>query len=104
MPLSTAEHAAVQRRTQSARNTAAAVRRAANRQRVAGAVVLAASDQAGNAYTMVLSAKEPGRAYLVTRDRKTQEWTCGCFAARWEGICVHLEAVGLQEAAAVADA
>jgi len=94
MPLSTAELQAVQRRTQSARNTAAAVRRAANRQRVSGAIVLRASDDAGLPYTLVMvTTKEPGKAYLVARDKKTQEWVCGCFAARWQGLCDHLEAI-----------
>jgi len=99
MPLSTAEHAAVHRRTKDARSSGAAVRRAANRQRVAGAVVLAASDQAGNVYTLVLCPqKEPGRAYVLTRDKKTGAWVCGCFQARWRQTCAHLEAVKLQEA------
>ncbi len=75
----------------------AAARRAANRQRVAGAVVLAATDTTGTAYTMVLCAKEPGKAYLVARDKKTQAWTCSCFAARWHGLCDHLEAVRLHD-------
>ncbi len=80
-------------------HAAAAARRAASRQRVAGAVVLAASDQAGNAYTLVMvTTKEPGKAYLVTRDKKTQEWVCRCFQARWRQTCVHLEAVKLQDA------
>ena len=99
MPLSTAELQAVQRRTKDARSSGAAVRRAANRQRVSGAVVLAASDQAGHSYTLVMvTTKEPGKAYLVTRDKKTQEWVCGCFQARWRQTCAHLEAVKLQEA------
>ena len=85
MTLSTTEHAA-------------AARRAASRQRVAGAVVLSATDTAGTAYTMVLSAKEPFRAYVLSRDPKSQKWRCSCFSARWEGVCVHLEAVGLHEA------
>ena len=99
MPLSTTEHAAVQRRTKDARSSAAAIRRAANRQRVSGAVVLAATDTAGNVYTMVLCPqKEPGRAYLLTRDRKSGAWVCGCFQARWRHTCDHLEALGLHEA------
>ncbi len=104
--LTSREHQVTQRQTSSARSSAAAVRRAANRQRVAGAVVLAASDQAGNTYTLVLCPqKEPGRAYLLTRDRKSGAWVCGCFRARWKSTCDHLEAVGLQEAAeGVADA
>jgi len=100
MPLSAHEHASVKGQMRDARNRAATVRRAANRQRVSGAVVLAATDTAGNAYTLVLCPqKEPGRAYLLTRDRKSGAWVCGCFQARWKSTCDHLEAVGLQEAA-----
>ncbi len=104
MPLSTTEHQTVQRRTKDARNTGAAVRRAANRQRVSGAVVLAASAQAGNAYTLVMCPqKEPGRAYLMVREKKSGAWVCGCFQARWRQTCAHLEAIRLQDAAAVPD-
>ena len=105
MPLSTTEHAAVQRRTKDARSSGAAVRRAANRQRVSGATVLTATDPAGHTYVLVLCPqKEPGRAYLVVRDKKTGAWICGCFQARWRPPCDHLEAVRLQEAAEVTDA
>ena len=103
--LTSREHQDISRQTRAARTSGAAVRRAANRQRVAGAVVLAASDQAGNAYTLVMvTTKEPGKAYVVTRDKKTQEWVCGCFQARWKQTCAHLEAGRLQQAAEVADA
>ena len=104
MALTTTEHAAVQRRTKDARSSAATIRRAANRQRVSGAVVLQATDQAGNSYTLVMCTKEPGKAYLLTRDRKSGAWLCGCFRARWRQTCDHLEAIRLQDAAAVPDA
>lgn len=100
MPLTTAEHATVTRQTKQARNRAATVRRAANRTRVSGAIVLTASDAAGNAYVLVMCPqKEPGRAYLLTREKKTQAWLCGCFRARWQATCDHLEAIRLHEAA-----
>ena len=84
---------------------ATAARRAANRQRVSGATVLSATDATGLNYMLVMvSAKEPGKAYVLTRDRKTQEWTCGCFQARWKQTCDHLEAIRLRDAAAVPDA
>ncbi|MGI8422988.1 MAG: hypothetical protein ACR2NO_02530 [Chloroflexota bacterium] len=94
--LTTHEH----RQTKAARNASAAVRRAANRQRVSGAIVLRASDDAGLDYTLVMvPAKEPGKAYLVTREKKTGAWVCGCFQARWRRTCEHLEAVRLLEVA-----
>jgi len=99
MALTSREHQDLSRQTRAARNTGAAVRRASNRQRVSGAVVLHATDSAGAAYVLVLcSAKEPGRAYVLTRDRKTQEWCCGCFSARWQSTCDHLEAMSAHEA------
>ena len=91
--LTTAEHITVQRRTKTARNTGAAVRRAANRQRISGATVLTATDEAGHTYTLVLTQTEPGRAYLLVQDKKTQEWRCSCFRARWQGTCQHLDAL-----------
>ncbi len=93
MALSTAEHAIVKRRTQTARNTGAAVRRAANRSRVSGTTVLQATDQAGHTYTLVLTQSEPGRAYLLVQDKKSKEWRCSCFRARWQHTCPHIEAV-----------
>jgi len=98
MALTGAEHAAVTARPRDARNRAAPVRRAANRRRVARTVVLTATDPAGLTYVLVLCpTKEPGRAYLLARDKKTQEWRCGCFAARWRQTCDHLEAIRLHE-------
>ena len=91
---------AVQRRTKSTRNTSAVVRRAANRQRVSGTIVLRARDDAGLDYTLVMvPAKEPGKAYLVTREKKTGAWICGCFQARWRRTCEHLDALRLLEVA-----
>ncbi len=83
----------------------AAARRAANRQRVSGATVLTATDDAGLNYMLVMvTTKEPGKAYVLTRDRKTQEWVCGCFQARWKSTCDHLEAIRLHEAQEAANA
>ena len=88
MTLSTNEHTA-------------AARRAASRQRVSGATVLHASDEHGQNYVLVMvTTKEPGKGYLVARDKKTGAWTCSCFAARWQGLCDHLEAVRLHDAKA----
>jgi len=71
---------------------------------VSGAAVLQATDRAGHTYTLVLTQKEPGKAYLLVTDKKTQEWRCSCFRARWQGTCDHLEAVRLQDAAGATDA
>jgi len=103
MPLSATDHAAVQRSTKDARSSAATIRRATNRRRVSGATVLRATDEHGHTYVLVLCTKEPGKAYLLTRDRKSGAWVCGCFQARWRQTCDHLEAVKLHDAAAVAD-
>jgi len=101
MPLSSSDQQGVSRETRTARNRGAAVRRAANRQRVSGAIVLTATDSAGLRYVLVMvPAKEPGKAYLVTREKKSGQWICGCFRARWQHGCDHLEAVRLLPEAA----
>jgi len=94
MALTSAEHAAIKRETLDRRNSYSHIKRAAP------VSVLRASDDAGLDYTLVMvPAKEPGKAYLVTREKKTGAWICGCFQARWRRTCAHLEAVRLLEVA-----